>query len=198
MERLKASRLSKFRILDHPDALPNKCAGCGIGHGGDGITFVDLSLDVDYYGVVYTCSRCFLEIANLLGYAAYDQQQEIEAMFKELYETCNSLRAENEHLRSTVADLANHRCGSFSGITPIPFDDGSVPKGNGESETRDIVDGSDDSATGQRESTPIENGEDSKSDSPEHPIVEGSADTNGDAKRDNRKSAKPRDIADEI
>lgn len=184
------SLLSKFTVSDHPEALPNKCAGCGIGHGEPGRRFIDLALDVDYYGVVYLCTICFHEVANILGYASYMQQVSIVDSFHKLIETCSSLKEENELLRSTVASLSGHRCGPFAVPVLDEISFGVHEEGVGE----EVVSPS---SEGEQSSRDDSAGVEEGSDAPESDIVEGPANDGGPAKSD-RKPGKPRDIADSI
>lgn len=65
------------RVISHrvPPAAPGKCVVCGYSGGKDEDerTFIDFGFDLDYYGVVYFCSGCMTEIANVLGF--YDHEQ---------------------------------------------------------------------------------------------------------------------------
>ena len=47
-----------MRILEAgtPLALPAKCIACG--YGGNKRRFMDVELDIDFYGVVYLCESC--------------------------------------------------------------------------------------------------------------------------------------------
>lgn len=57
---------SKVRVLDAATALPGTCVICG-SPGGDGRKFVDIDMDIEYYGAVYFCSHCMNQVAQALG-----------------------------------------------------------------------------------------------------------------------------------
>jgi hypothetical protein len=101
----------KFKIYDHPVALPTKCSGCGIGHNDEGRRqFIDIGFSLDYYGVVYFCTECFAEIAVALGFISVDTWEHIEKLSIEVADENRELREENVGLRSTIELLASHRC----------------------------------------------------------------------------------------
>jgi len=61
---------NKVRISDVPAAAPGKCVVCGYTGGDLGGTrkFIDVGLDIDFYGVVYFCTDCMDATAEILGY----------------------------------------------------------------------------------------------------------------------------------
>ena len=128
----------RFKVVNHPEALPNKCVSCSVSFGDEKRKFIDTTLDLDFYGVVYFCTNCFLEIANMLGFVSPEQNVGIISAFNSIQESAQRLVLENEALRSSLRDLADHRCYS-SGIIHGPeniviVDDGPgiIPEGNSE------------------------------------------------------------------
>ncbi len=67
---LEMLRMSKYRIYDFPPVQPSKCANCGSSKV-DGRKYVDIDLQVDWYGVVYFCTLCLHDIADKAG--LYDE-----------------------------------------------------------------------------------------------------------------------------
>lgn len=63
---------AKVVVHRHPPANPGKCVVCGFG-GGDDRVYIDFGFDIDYYGAVYFCSFCMVEVANAVGYVSADQ-----------------------------------------------------------------------------------------------------------------------------
>jgi hypothetical protein len=101
----------KFKIYDHPVALPAKCSGCGIGHNNENRRqFIDIGISLDFYGVVYFCTECFAEIAVSLGFISVDTWTDIQELSVKVAAENGELREENVGLRSTVELLASHRC----------------------------------------------------------------------------------------
>lgn len=130
---------SKFKIVDQPYALPSKCAFCGIGHNEDGKrVFIDTTLDLDWYGVVYICSTCFIQVAQALGFIAPEAWEKVvESSTNSLIEN-EQLKGENEGLRVAVSALSNHRCfrplsggdpGDHSGASEAPELSGDTLEG---------------------------------------------------------------------
>lgn len=101
----------RFKVLNQPYALPSKCAFCSLGHNQDGkVSFIDTTLDLDFYGVVYICSNCLTEIAKSLGFIPPEGWQKIvEDSTNSLIEN-DRLRAENNGLRDAVNILTGHHC----------------------------------------------------------------------------------------
>jgi len=112
---------SRFQVLEQPLSAPAKCAFCGIGHNDEGRRlFIDTSLDLDFYGVVYMCSTCLNEIAESLGYISNDKWDGLRLKTQYLNEENNNLKGENEGLRVAVSSLSNHRC--YQSTLPEPSD----------------------------------------------------------------------------
>lgn len=102
---------SRFQVLENPPSAPSKCAFCGIGHNDDGRRlFIDTSLDLDFYGVVYMCSTCLNEIAESLGYISNDKWDGLKLKLDHTQMENNELKGENEGLRTAIISLSNHRC----------------------------------------------------------------------------------------
>lgn len=145
---------SKFKVVDQPYALPSKCSFCGIGHNEDGKrVFIDTTLDLDWYGVVYICSTCFIQVAQALGFIAPEAWEKVvESSTNSLIEN-EQLKGENEGLRIAVSVLSNHRCYNAhnaesaqpgegeagKAASPIPGDtlESGKPKGSDTSESGD-------------------------------------------------------------
>lgn len=101
----------RFHVLDQPYAAPSKCAFCSLGHSQDGtVQFIDTTLDLDYYGVVYICSNCLTEISRSLGYIPPAMWEEIVKSSTDTLIENERLQAENDGLRSAVNILTGHRC----------------------------------------------------------------------------------------
>lgn len=85
---LEMLRMSKYTILDAPHYKPGNCANCG-STKVDGRKYIDFGLEIDWFGIVYICSLCMLDIAEKTGLF-----EVLEAKVKEL----------QEKLDATVAD----------------------------------------------------------------------------------------------
>ena len=109
--------LSRFQLVPQVATMaPGKCCVCG---GSEKEFFVDFGFQLDFYGSVYFCNDCILEVANVLDYHGPHQWK----MVKDLNE---ELRAENNSLRDRLETL-NDLAGSVSklGLMP-PIPAGSV------------------------------------------------------------------------
>jgi hypothetical protein len=63
---LEMLNMSKYAILDEPQYKPHKCSNCG-STKKDGRKYIDFGLEIDWYGQVYLCSLCLLDIAMNVG-----------------------------------------------------------------------------------------------------------------------------------
>lgn len=164
---------SKFKIVDQPYALPSKCAFCGIGHNEDGRrVFIDTTLDLDWYGVVYICSTCFIQVAQALGFIAPEAWEKVvESSTNSLIEN-EQLKGENEGLRTAVSVLSNHRCYN-------------MPAQHGKGEARE--------GAPPVPGDSVEGGKPQSSDNAESDDGKGLPDVRGDAAGDSAESGKPAD-----
>lgn len=63
---LEMLRMTKYRLLNVPDASPGKCCNCGASRS-DGRGYLDVGLHVEWYGAVYFCGHCLRELATAMG-----------------------------------------------------------------------------------------------------------------------------------
>lgn len=111
MTNLEVNVSGRFHVLDQPYSAPSKCAFCGLGHNNDGeVRFIDTTLDLDFYGVVYICSNCLNEIAESLGYISNDKWIGLKYEREAIHDENEIVRAENDGLRSALNILTGHRC----------------------------------------------------------------------------------------
>lgn len=177
---IRTPESSKFKVLDQPYSLPSKCSFCGIGHNEDGKRqFIDTMLELDYYGVVYICSTCFIEIAKALGFLSPQQYTRVAdaGIAAELQN--RELKVENDGLRNAIAILSSHRC---LGPTSLSH----VVNEQGEGEDDSIPPGS------------LETGESEGSDNAKPDDGERLSDVRGDAKPDGPKPAKRTTYLDDL
>lgn len=114
---------SRFRILDTAIQKPGTCLICRSA-GGDGRQFVDFQKTVDFYGVVYVCTFCAVEVAKLLGLTV--KQESFDGMRKGFLDEIESsderwVQAQEE-IRAARLLLRNCNCNDSD-----PVSDGSIP-----------------------------------------------------------------------
>jgi len=63
---LEMLRMGKYNILDVPNCKPFNCANCGSTKNDDR-KYIDIGLDIDWYGIVYLCGLCLKDIATAFG-----------------------------------------------------------------------------------------------------------------------------------
>lgn len=99
------------RIISHrvPPAAPGKCVVCGYSGGKDedDRTFIDFGFDLDYYGVVYFCSSCMVEIANVIGFFSEDQYNKIARENLLLSDSLGTVRRERDAATDALRTYLN-------------------------------------------------------------------------------------------
>jgi len=106
---LEMLRMTKYRFLDVPQMKPGKCSNCGSSKV-DGRKYLDFGLEVDWYGIVYICSLCLLDITNNIGlFVPYNEE------IKKLQREVIALRALNDRgqelqnvVLHTFEEVKNH------------------------------------------------------------------------------------------
>lgn len=90
--------LGRFQVLPHNQLIaPAKCAGCG--SYNQKAHYVDLNLEVEFYGVVYLClDVCFREVANLLGFISPAQAKELADRLERKEEVMQRMQADLNNL----------------------------------------------------------------------------------------------------
>jgi hypothetical protein len=63
---LEMLRMSKYTIEDVPYFIPGKCCNCGASKN-DGRRYINIGLELEWYGFVYFCGECLKDIANTFG-----------------------------------------------------------------------------------------------------------------------------------
>ncbi len=102
-EEVQYQQLCKFQVVkDNQLIAPGKCAGCGKISGD----FVDIGLELDFYGVVYICVSCMVEVANQLQYYSPVQQKIIRDSNVKLREINAKLREKLEKSNAALAAFA--------------------------------------------------------------------------------------------
>lgn len=89
-----------MQIVNQPLVLPGYCVGCRSSNNTDGRKFVDTGISVDYFGVIYICVPCILEIVREVDLTLPDNLSGLKAEVARL-ETMN------EHLRIAISALGD-------------------------------------------------------------------------------------------
>lgn len=106
---------ARIQVMPIPVAAPGKCAICGYA-GQDGErNYIDIGLDLDFYGVVYFCTHCFTETANQLGYGSPDQVAGLLKDKRKLTDDVIGLAHERDSLRRALESVFNGSPGISAG-----------------------------------------------------------------------------------
>lgn len=127
----------RIQILDRPVALPAHCVVCGFTGGteSDGRKFIDFNFDLDFYGAVIFCDKCFLTGINGLGYLSPEQALKLKQEREELTGKLQTALAENAKLRSALDSLSF--LGSSDSVSSPVASDKSLPETSEDSEPDD-------------------------------------------------------------
>lgn len=115
----------KFVLLEAPAALPGKCTGCG--RANDARGFIDTGYDADFWGVIYYCYECVLDMASKFGFIGPDTAEKLMNKIAELQVETASQRAAILGLEETVDGLLRVRDSGASDIT-VPVQPESITK----------------------------------------------------------------------
>lgn len=106
---------SKIQILDAPVAAPGTCIVCG-SPGGDGRKFIDIGMDIEFYGVVYFCTNEFVNMADLLGYISSEDvkamQDKLETLEMERIDAVKKEKLVDEFVDSVYGIVSQYKSGS--------------------------------------------------------------------------------------
>ena len=99
---------SRFKITNVAILNPGICLVCRSA-GGDGRQFVDFGKTVDFYGVVYVCTFCVAEVAQILGFTNNNEQ--IVAAHNETVQLYNGLLKTSQEMENAFRTiLRNCHC----------------------------------------------------------------------------------------
>lgn len=98
--------LGRFQLITNssPPVAPGKCVVCGATSSDN--SYIDFGFDLDFYGVVYFCNRCIIEIARLLGFIPPEQWQVILDHNMESDNYIGELEKKNKELMDVVHNLS--------------------------------------------------------------------------------------------
>lgn len=97
----------QFTKITH--TAPGCCAICGSGQDNSG--FVDSGLDFEFWGRVYFCCQCTLEIAAVFGFISPADYADLEAELDSTKFNLKNMTEKTEHLEKALAgllDIRNH------------------------------------------------------------------------------------------
>lgn len=103
-------------------SVPNECVGCGKTDNGNVLDpptspgMVDVQKDIDFYGAVYVCSDCSLQMARIFGAITPAEYSDMEHQLHLAVHENSELRKENLALKKVVdgyRELGNLAAGEF-------------------------------------------------------------------------------------
>lgn len=99
----------RIQVLDQPVAAPAICVVCKAGGGklpqGERLKFIDFGMDIEYYGAVYFCSNCIVNVAYALGYYGPAEMAAVESKLARLYIEHAEMKDQNDALRNALHSL---------------------------------------------------------------------------------------------
>lgn len=98
---LEMLRMSKYRVVPVPDVQPGKCANCGSSKC-DGRSYIDIGLDIAWYGALFLCSLCLEDISRHVG--LFDKLEQRIAELDKKLDTQEVLNSQGRRLREALKD----------------------------------------------------------------------------------------------
>lgn len=98
----RAKTVSKLRILNSPIMAPGKCVGCGAIRVGDR-KYIDTGESVEYYGVIYICSKCIETAAVLIGLYIPRSKHNEPLPVADLVDIRNSIDSYSDNIASLMS-----------------------------------------------------------------------------------------------
>jgi hypothetical protein len=141
--QLEQNPQARWAIVEVPQAAPGECLLCR-GEASNRQWFVDTGISWDYYGAIYICNECVLEITHILGFITPQEAVELktdrDVLAGEVHHLSVQL-ASLHSLENAVDDflesrnrLAGLRVGSSVPISSEPATDSSVESIDGGAE----------------------------------------------------------------
>lgn len=148
---------SRIQVIDVPILAPGVCMVCGTA-GVDDRKFIDFGKQVDWYGAVYLCSECIIEVARAIGFIPVAEFDKLLEEYKKIQADKGMTDAKAEGIQSALDVLFAGYNGGIVSIDefvrgPVSTVDKSsgVPESNEEPNKRESetdepsdVEGSDD------------------------------------------------------
>lgn len=97
---------SRIQVLTSPLVAPGKCIVCGAVDSEQGRTYIDFGFSIKFYGVVYFCSFCLVEIAEAVNFVKNEKYlallEKYEELKKALETSKERVRALNDFVRTSL------------------------------------------------------------------------------------------------
>jgi hypothetical protein len=119
---LEMLRMSKYRVMAVPDVQPGKCANCGASKG-DGRKYIDIGVEVPWYGAIFFCSLCLADIGRHTG--LFDELEEKLKAANEAVVSTNTLYTAGELLEEAIVKNFEEVKEYFDKLSAIRADLGS-------------------------------------------------------------------------
>jgi hypothetical protein len=151
---------SRFKITNVPILKPGVCFICRDSGGSDFRQFVDFGKTVDFYGVVYACTFCIAEVAQLLGLGDNSELTAELSRYEKAVQDFGTVNAGlQEQLNAARILLRNCTCCDDDSLNPransdVEADSDSVEADSDADESSD-VEGSDDISANAGDDEPI-------------------------------------------
>jgi hypothetical protein len=108
---------SRFQVSEYPSLLPSKCVICG-SVGGDSRVFIDIGLQIEFYGAVYFCSYCYWEGCRRLGWTDPREVAKLYELTESLTKMVEKIKKDKDVYESALRNLLNN--------DPTRFNDASL------------------------------------------------------------------------
>lgn len=151
------SAQSRLTVLNNPELAPGVCFlnGCV----GDGKRkFIDFGKNIEWYGVVYICTECIVEVAQAADYipvAKFDElhnahrqlmvkHNQLQAKYAPFEEAINNVVESRNSMPDVAFDMLRNRVSGVEESEEQRVDNNETVSGESETNESDNVEGPDD------------------------------------------------------
>ena len=129
MPKVNYREASKIQVLEAPRLPPGTCAVCG-SSSNDDRQYMDLGIDIEFYGVFYLCTFCFLQAVNTLGCLTKEQTTALEDENNRLRQRIINFEAKEAALDGAINALRDSGILDYASSRSVISDPGVESKTN--------------------------------------------------------------------
>jgi hypothetical protein len=150
-----------FKQYDRAPHTPHRCIVCAVVPSAEN-PVLDLDKQIDFYGMVYLCYRCTVNITNQIGFATPEEAIRLREENTSLKEKVDRIPSVTERLVNDIRDISIAASADLlSDPLPVVLADDSKPKQSNSGANPDYF--GDDSAFERSSESAISEGSDSVS-----------------------------------
>lgn len=104
LKSLAPNPQSRVQVLNTPIMAPGKCVICGAVDSDNGRKYIDFAFQQDWYGAVYFCTLCMVDVSAACGYVPVKILADTLAEYQLTDLLLKSAEKEIKRLKNVLAD----------------------------------------------------------------------------------------------